>query len=109
MFFKQRFSSLQMWFILLLWLNLMDILLTNPAYEANPFTLYIWGKIGILLSAWIKVGQVLFLGALILLAKKIAKPIEWDFLKKLLLGLLIILSAFYIFVVGWNTILYAIV
>ena len=109
MFLKERFSSLQIWFTLLLWLNLMDIFLTNPAYEANPFTLYLWGKIGILLSAWIKVGQVLFLGVLILLVKKVAKPVEWGFLRKLLLGLLVILSAFYVFVVGWNTILYIVV
>lgn len=99
-------SSLAPWFLFLLWLNILDILVTNPAYESNPLTLYMWGKLGILLSAWIKIGQVLFLGALCAIAKKIAKPAEWPLARKLLLGTLIVLVAFYIFVVAWNIILY---
>jgi len=46
-------SSLASWLLFLLLLNILDILLTNPAYEANPFTLYFWGQIGIFLSSWI--------------------------------------------------------
>ncbi|MCW3980245.1 MAG: hypothetical protein NWF11_02090 [Candidatus Bathyarchaeota archaeon] len=103
---KLKVSSLQPWFFAVLWLNVMDIMLTKPAYESNPFTLYLWGRIGILLSAWIKVGQVLFFGALILLTKKLATPSEWDCVKKLLLGVLLVLTAFYMIVVGWNTILF---
>lgn len=99
-------SSLQLWFLAVLWLNIMDILLTNPVYESNPFTLYLWGKIGILLSAWIKIAQVLFLGVLILLSRRLATPLEWHYVKKLLLGILLVLTAFYVIVVGWNTILF---
>lgn len=105
-YLKLKVSSLQPWFFAVLWLNVMDIMLTKPAYESNPFTLYLWGRIGILLSAWIKVGQVLFFGALILLTKKLATPSEWNYVKKLLLGVLLVLTAFYIIVVGWNTILF---
>ncbi len=103
---KLRVSSLQLSFLAVLGLNVMDILLTNPVYESNPFTLYLWGKIGILLSAWIKIGQVLFLGALILLTRKLATPPEWHHIKKLLLGILLVLTTFYVIVVGWNTILF---
>jgi len=39
-------------------------------------------------------------------AKKAASPVEWLFARKLLLGTLIVLVAFYTFVVVWNTILY---
>ncbi len=84
----------------------MDILVTTPALESNPFTLYMWGKLGIFLSAWIKIGLVLFFGVLCALAKKVAKPTEWSFAKKLLLVTLIVLVAFYVFVVAWNIILY---
>jgi hypothetical protein len=101
-----KLSSLAPWFLFLLLLNILDVLVTNPAYESNPFALYMWGKIGILLSAWIKIGQVLFFGALCALAKKVAKPAEWSFVRKMLLGTLVILVAFYIFVVAWNVILY---
>ena len=103
---KLRVSSLQLWFLAVLWLNVMDILLTNPLYESNPFTLYLWGRIGVLLSAWIKIGQVLFLGTLIVLARKLATPPEWLYLKKLLLSILLVLTAFYMIVVGWNSILF---
>lgn len=99
-------SSLAQWFLFLLLLNVLDVLVTNPAYESNPFTLYIWGQIGIFLSAWIKIGLVLFFGVLCASAKKVAKPAEWVFARKILLGILVILVAFYIFVVTWNTILF---
>ena len=95
-------SSLTRWFLFLLWLNILDISVTNPAYESNPFTLYMWGKIGVFLSAWIKVGLVLFFGVLCALTKKVAKPAEWDFASRLLRGILVALVAFYTFVVAWN-------
>jgi len=101
-----KLSSLASWFLFLLWLNILDILVTNPAYESNPFALYMWANMGIFLSASIKIGQVLFFGVLCLLIKKVAKPTEWPFARKLLLGTLFVLVAFYIFVVAWNTILY---
>ena len=101
-----KLSSLTPWFLFLLFLNIFDIFVTNPAYESNPFTLYIWGYIGIFLSAWIKIGLVLFFGVLCISAKKVAEPAEWSFARKLLLGVLIILVAFYIFVVTWNVILF---
>ncbi len=101
-----KLSSLAPWFLFLLLLNVLDILVTNPTYESNPFTLYIWGQIGIFLSAWIKIGLVLFFGVLCLSAKKAAKPNEWSFARKLLLETLIVLVAFYIFVVAWNTVLF---
>ncbi len=103
---EQKLSSLTPWFLFLLLLNVLDVLVTNPAYESNPFILYIWGRIGIFLSAWIKIGLVLFFGALCVFAKKIAKPDEWVFARKALLGILIVLVAFYIFVVTWNVILF---
>lgn len=101
-----KLSSLAPWFLFLLFLNIFDIFVTNPVYESNPFTLYIWGHIGIFLSAWIKIGLVLFFGVLCASAKKVAKPDEWVFARKILLGILVILVAFYIFVVTWNTILF---
>ncbi|MCW3987762.1 MAG: hypothetical protein NWE87_05550 [Candidatus Bathyarchaeota archaeon] len=101
-----KLSSLTPWFLFLLLLNALDVLVTNPAYESNPFTLYIWGQIGIFLSAWIKIGLVLFFGVLCASAKKIAKPAEWVFARKALLGILFVLVAFYIFVVTWNVILF---
>jgi hypothetical protein len=101
-----KLSSLAPWFLFLLLLNVLDVLVTNPAYESNPFTLYIWGQIGIFLSAWIKIGLVLFFGVLCASAKKFSKPAEWVFARKALLGILIVLVAFYIFVVTWNVILF---
>lgn len=101
-----KLSSLTPWFLFLLFLNIFDIFVTNPVYESNPFTLYIWGHIGIFLSAWIKIGLVLFFGVLCVSAKKAAKPNEWPFARKLLLETLIVLVAFYIFVVTWNVILF---
>ena len=99
-----KLSSLAPWFLFLLLLNILDILVTNPVYESNPFTLYIWRQIGIFLSAWIKMGLVLFFGALCVSARKFAKPTEWPFVRKVFLGILIVLVAFYIFVVTWNLI-----
>jgi hypothetical protein len=89
----------------LLSLNILDILVTNPAYEANPFTLYLWGKIGIFLSATIKIGLVLSFGLLYASAKKFAKPTEWSFARNIFRGILAVLVAFYIFVVSWNLVL----
>jgi len=97
-----KLLSLKPLFLFLLLLVVLDILTTNPSYESNPLTLYVWSQIGIFLSAWIKIGQVLFLGVLCVSAKKIAKPTEWPFAKKTLLGILVVLVAFYIFVVTWN-------
>jgi hypothetical protein len=99
-------SSLSWWFLSLLSLNILDILVTNPAYEANPFTLFMWSTLGLFLSAWIKIGQVLLFGVLCVLAKEVAKPAEWSFVKKLLESTLVILVAFYLFVVAWNLFLY---
>lgn len=101
-----KLSSLAPWFLFLLLLNVFDVFVTNPAYESNPFTLYIWGQVGIFLSAWVKIGLVLFFGVLCVSAKKVAKPTEWPLARKILLGTLIVLVAFYIFVVAWNVILF---
>jgi len=98
-------SSLAPWFLFLLSLNLLDILVTNPALESNPFTLFMWEEVGVFLSAWIKVGLVLLFGGLCALAKKLAKPTEWPFAEKLLRGTLILLVFFYVFVVAWNILL----
>lgn len=102
---ERKSPLLPSWFLFLLLLNICDILVTNPAYEANPFTLYFWGEIGIFLSATIKIGLVLFFGVLYASAKKFAKPTEWPFARKLFRGMLVALVAFYIFVVTWNLIL----
>jgi Tfp pilus assembly protein PilO len=51
--------------------------------------------------------MVLSFGVLYAFAKKFAKPTEWPLAKKLFLGILIALLVFYIFVVAWNTILFA--
>jgi hypothetical protein len=80
----------------------LDIFSTTPVIEGNPLTLYLWAQFGIFLSAWIKIGQVLLFGVLCFSAKRTAKPNEWAVAKKILLGLLRILVAFYIFVVSWN-------
>lgn len=99
-------SALGKWLLVLFWLNILDILITTPAYEVNPFTLYLWGKMGILLSAWLKVGLVLLYGGLCAWAKRVATPNEWAFSSKLLSGVSTVLVAFYIFVVTWNAILF---
>jgi len=97
-----RLSSLSLWFLLLFILVALDILSTNPAFEGNPFTLHMWAHFGIFLSAWIKIGQVLFFGIVCFSAKRISKPNEWFVTKKILLGILKVLVAFYMFVVSWN-------
>jgi hypothetical protein len=86
-------------------LILLDIFTTTPTLEGNPVTLYMWAQIGIFLSAWIKIGQVLFFGVMCFTAKRVAKPTEWLFVRKILVGILVMLVAFYIFVVSWNVIL----
>jgi hypothetical protein len=97
-----RLSSLEPWFLLLLSLNVFDILTTVPAYEANPVTLYIWGRLGFFLAAWLKIGLVLFFGLLCIFTQKVARPDEWGFAKKVFLGLLRVLTAFYVIVVIIN-------
>jgi len=95
-------SSLKLWFLSLLSLNVFDILTTVPTYEANPITLYIWGQLGFYVAAWSKIGLVLFFGLLCMVTRKIAAPHEWNFAKKVFLGLLRILVVFYVFVVMVN-------
>lgn len=98
-------TSIGMWFLALLSLNIFDILITTPAWEANPVTLYLWGKIGIFLSASLKIGLVLLLGGLCQLARMVATPTEWALSRKVLKGILVVLVAFYAFVGVWNTII----
>lgn len=90
-------------FLALLMLNFLDILITTPAYEANPVTIYLWGRIGFFLSALLKIGLVLSLGGLCQITRMVTTPPEWIFSRKLLRGILIVLVAFYTFVVVWNT------
>lgn len=99
-------SPIRNLFLILFWLNILDVLVTIPAYEANPFTLYLWGKMGIFLSAWLKIGLVLLLAGLCQLTKMTATLPEWAYSKKIFNGILVVLVAFYIFVVVWNTILF---
>ncbi|MFB0523285.1 MAG: hypothetical protein ACETV1_05955 [Candidatus Bathyarchaeia archaeon] len=94
-----RLSSFELWFLLLLSLNVFDILTTVPAYEANPVTLYAWKRVGFFLAAWFKIGLVLFFGLLFIVAQKVASPKEWSFAEKVFRGLLKILVAFYVFIV----------
>ena len=99
-------GSLVPWFLLLLSLNVMDILFTNPSREANPLTLLSWAQIGILPSACIKIGLVLLFGILYVITRKVTNQIDWNLAVKLKRGILIALVAFYTFVVGWNMILW---
>jgi len=94
--------SLGIWFLLLLSLNVFDIFTTVPAYEVNPITLHAWERLGFFLAAWFKIGLVLFFGLLCVVARKVANPNDWKFAKKLFLGLLKVLVAFYVFVVLIN-------
>lgn len=94
--------SLLDWFFVLLLFNLLDIATTMPVYELNPVTLYLWGQIGILLSAWIKIGLVMLFGILCFSAKKLAAPQEWEFTRKVFHRILIILVVYYGFVVANN-------
>jgi hypothetical protein len=98
-------GSLVPLFLLLLSLNILDISLTNPSREANPFTLYSWARVGILPSALAKVGLVLFFGVLCAIARRAASPLELSFVSRLLRLMLIGLIAFYVFVVTWNMVL----
>lgn len=106
---KRIKSSIEIWFFALLLLNIVDVLITTPAYEANPVTLFLWGRIGVFLSASLKIGVVLLFGGLYQLTKIVATPTEWAFSKKLFGGILVVLVAFYTFVVAWNAIIFGLV
>jgi len=97
-------SSIKVWFMTLFLLNVLDIATTTPLYESNPFTLYLWGQIGIFLAAWVKMGLVLLFGILYVVAKKVAAPHEWEFTSQVFRAILIILVAYYAFVVTVNLI-----
>ncbi len=97
-----QLSSIKVWFTTLLLLNILDIATTMPLYESNPVTLYLWGQIGIFLSAWVKIGLVLLFGILCVVAKKVAAPHEWKFTSKVFGALLVLLVAYYVFVVTVN-------
>jgi hypothetical protein len=99
-----RLLSLGTWFLLLLSLNVFDIFTTAPAREINPVTLYVWEQLGFSLAVWLKIGLVLFFGLLCVIARKVASPNDWEFAKKLFLGLLKVLVAFYFFVVLINVV-----
>jgi hypothetical protein len=103
---ERKSAPLFPWFLLLLSLNILDISFTNPSYEANPFTLLSWAKMGILPSACIKVGLVIFFGILYAITKKVASPTDWNLAGRLLQGILIALVIFYSFIVTWNIILW---
>jgi len=83
-------------------LNVLDIATTSPFYEANPVTLYLWGRIGFFLSAWVKMGLVLLFGILCVVTKKVAAPHEWEFASQVFKAMLIVLVAYYAFVVAVN-------
>lgn len=102
---RWKFSSLEPWLLSLFCLNILDIIVTNPALESNPLTLLMWGKIGILFSALVKLSLIFIFGVLCIVAKRIAKPVEWDLTSRLLLGILVTLVAYYLFVVFWNILL----
>lgn len=97
-----QLSPIKVWFTTLFLLNALDIATTSPLYEANPVTLYIWGQIGIFLSAWVKIGLVLLFGALCVAAKKVVAPHEWKFTSQVFKAMLIVLVAYYAFVVIMN-------
>jgi len=97
-----QLSSIKVWFATLFLLNLLDIATTSPLYEANPVTVYLWGQIGIFLSAWVKIGLVLLFGALCVVAKKVVAPHEWKFTSQVFKAILIILVAYYAFVDAVN-------
>jgi len=97
-------SSIKVWFMTLFLLNVLDIATTTPLYESNPFTLYLWGQIGIFLAAWVKISLVLLFGILYVISKKVAAPHEWEFTSQVFRAILIILVAYYAFVVTVNLI-----
>lgn len=103
---KWKLGSLVPWFLSLLSLNVMDILFTNPSREANPVTLLSWAWIGILPSACMKIGSVFLFGILCVITKKVANQTDWNLAAGVMRGILIVLVAFYTFVVAWNIILW---
>lgn len=98
-------SSLAVWFVSLLLLNILDIATTRPVYESNPVTLFLWGRIGIFLAAWVKLGLVALFGILCLVAKRVTNSGDWRLTSQILRGILGILVAFYAFVVINNSII----
>ena len=102
---ERRSVSLVPWFLLLFSLNVLDISLTNPSLEANPFTLFSWANMGILPSACMKLGLVVVFGVLCASAKRVANPADWILAGRVLRATLIVLVAFYSFVVTWNLVL----
>ncbi len=97
-----QLSNIEVWYGSLLLLNILDVATTSPSYEANPVTLYLWGQIGIFLSAWVKIGLVLLLGALCAAAKKVVAPHEWKFTHQVFKTMFIVLVFYYAFVVAVN-------
>jgi len=95
-------SSIKVWFVALFLLNVLDIATTTPMYESNPVTLLLWGQIGIFLAAWFKIGLVLLFGILCEVAKKVTNPHEWEFTSQVFRAILIILVAYYAFIVTVN-------
>jgi len=98
-------SSIKIWFTTLFLLNVLDIATTTPMYESNPVTLFLWGQIGIFLAAWFKIGLVLLFGILYVVARKVTNPHEWEFTSQIFTAILIILVAYYAFVVTVNLII----
>jgi hypothetical protein len=94
------------WFLFLLSLNVLDILFTNVSREANPLALYSWERIGVLPSALVKVGLVLFFGVLCVVTNRVASQTERNFAGRIFRLVLIGLVVFYVFVVSWNMILW---
>jgi hypothetical protein len=94
--------SIKVWFVTLFLLNILDIATTTPMNESNPVTLFLWGQIGIFLSAWFKIGLVLLFGILCVAAKKVTTPHEWKFTSQVFRAILILLVAYYVFVVAVN-------
>ena len=93
----------------LLLLNVLDIATTVPRYEINPVTLLFWQKIGIIPSALFKIGLVIIFGGLLLVAKRVVNSNEWEFTSNLFEKILILLVAYYAFVVTSNaTIFFAV-
>lgn len=98
-------SSVNFWFTALFLLNILDIATTMPLYESNPFTLFLWGRIGIFLAAWFKMGLVSLFGILCVLTRKVANPTEWEFASRVFRVTLVILVAYYTFVIAVNLII----
>jgi hypothetical protein len=98
-------SSVNVWFTALFLLNILDIATTMPLYESNPFTLFLWDRIGIFLSAWFKMSLVLLFGILCAVARKVANPCEWEFTSRVFRVTLGILVAYYAFVVAVNLVI----